>query len=73
MVLEKPKVGKAFKKDAKLVSEHIASLAEEQVTKLESDLNSTGFVLLSLLKICLKPLYFCLTEILLLIFSFYVG
>jgi len=42
VVLEKPKVGKAFKKDAKLVSEHIANLAEEQVTKLESDLNSSG-------------------------------
>ena len=45
IVLEKAKVGKIFKKDAKLVSDHIANLEGDQVTKLETDLNSTGYVM----------------------------
>lgn len=40
--LEKPIVGKAFKKDAKKVTEFIDKLNENDVNKLENDLNSNG-------------------------------
>jgi len=40
--LEKSKVGKAFKKDAKSVTDYIAALNDVDIGKLENDINSNG-------------------------------
>ena len=42
VVLNKPIVGKAFKKEAKVVTEHVSKLNDEQTTQLENDINSNG-------------------------------
>ena len=42
--LEKSKVGKAFKKEAKAVTDHITNLGDEEITKLENDINNAGYV-----------------------------
>ncbi|XP_066921530.1 glycine--tRNA ligase-like [Clytia hemisphaerica] len=42
VVLNKPIVGKAFKKEAKVVTEHVSKLNDEQTAQLESDINSNG-------------------------------
>jgi len=42
VVLEKPVVGKAFKKESKIVTEYIAALSTEEVDVLEKNLNENG-------------------------------
>lgn len=41
-------MGKAFKKDAKLITDHLMSLEPEQVKQLENSLEQTGYFLYSI-------------------------
>lgn len=41
---EKAKLGKTFKKDAKIVTAHLASLSPESIAVLENNLQSNGLV-----------------------------
>ena len=43
-VLNKAPIGKSFKKNAKLVTEHLTSLAENELDELEKSLNEKGLV-----------------------------